>query len=160
MATHPFRPQCVMEQARAELWVIFRPAIQGAPEATKARASVIATEITSAVDAGLCPRCRGPLGDDPVGSSATACRCVPICRRCAEIEPYLTRRFRDAYATLAERIGAVDDPASSLTHWPVTGEEGGNEKGVEELLREVLGLTSAEVHERRSNLWPPPPKRG
>ena len=42
------------------------------------------------IDHGICPRCAGPLRSfqdyEPVGSRVRACRCIPICAHCGELE--------------------------------------------------------------------------
>jgi hypothetical protein len=50
-----------------------------------------AEEIINDIDAGRCPRCRGPLPtppEFPAGSRITKCRSIPICGACGGDEAY------------------------------------------------------------------------
>ncbi|MDH2392352.1 hypothetical protein QCN29_26955 [Streptomyces sp. HNM0663] len=88
---HPYRPQCVLNSARAILGEVL-----AGPDA-EALAMHIAERVTTAVDSSVCPRCSDPLaiagapeGWRPAGSRATTCRCIPVCETCSSwAEPML-----------------------------------------------------------------------
>ena len=100
---HPFQPECLRVAALAlDL---------GDPD----RESDVFFDLIAAIDAGLCPRCRGPLAPIDVsqppehGSHITECRCVPVCWWCFDHE--------------LEQRNSLKDPAgrrvSSASEWPV-----------------------------------------
>lgn len=90
---HPYRPQCAIAQVHADL--------ADGPADLTARADEFALEaavkISAALDEGMCPRCSGPLTDDPArlpaGSRMTDCRCIPVCAACGQSEPLVGRNW-------------------------------------------------------------------
>ncbi|MFI5684647.1 hypothetical protein [Streptomyces sp. NPDC051636] len=106
---HPYRPQCVIASAREIYTNAFETDLHPAiPEL----AVQCAERITTAIDAGVCPRCSDPLhpnpapdGWQPAGSRATTCRCIPVCETCAGwVEP---------------SIGVL-----AVTGWPTDADDG------------------------------------
>jgi hypothetical protein len=74
---HPFRP----EHLRAAMQARWEPWTDEAEEAV--------ADLVKMTDAGMCPRCSGPLPSPPVypsGSRETDCRCIPICGPCGDHE--------------------------------------------------------------------------
>lgn len=68
------------------------------------------------IEHGWCPRCEDPLPDlpeFPAGSRITACRSIPICRRCGQDEAF---EGMDA----DEGTG---DGISGASYWPIAVEE-------------------------------------
>lgn len=99
---HPYRPQCVIAAAETVYkgWLYdegHNPETLPMLALTQKVALSTAWGITQAIDAGLCPRCSGPLLPDnpgekwkPAGTRVLECRCVPVCETCATwIEPII-----------------------------------------------------------------------
>lgn len=82
VAAHAFRPQCLKAELDRHL------DRHGAVEAGSLAHALAA--LLHDIDHGACPRCQGPLrsfGDEePVGSRVRACRCIPVCGPCGELE--------------------------------------------------------------------------
>ena len=108
-AAHPFRPQCVVDSVLARLTTRLslvehaatNETVNGASSSHQMTVTRDANEaaemVIAALDAGECPRCGGPLPDEPVGSRATSCRCVPVCLMCGGRESYLTPEPQDQH---------------------------------------------------------------
>jgi hypothetical protein len=81
VAAHSFRSQCVRAELERHLDE------HGDDERAVLAHAIVA--LLHDVDHGVCMRCEGPLVSDdgaPVGSRVRACRCIPICARCGELE--------------------------------------------------------------------------
>ena len=82
MGTHDFRPECVRAELERHL------DLQGDVERGVLAHALVA--LLHDIDHGACPRCQGPIrtadGRDPVGSRVRACRCIPICALCGDLE--------------------------------------------------------------------------
>jgi len=78
---HPFRPQCVIE------------ALERDHDLTHDEQVEVAAQMVECIEDGRCPGCgqrNAAFEVDstlmPAGSRATACRCIPICPACGELE--------------------------------------------------------------------------
>lgn len=83
---HPFRPQCLVDAYAAQMldeW-------DGDPVQALKIALEEVPALLALIDVGRCPRCAGTYmkGEIPSGSRVTACRCVPVCRVCGEMETF------------------------------------------------------------------------
>jgi hypothetical protein len=97
---HPFRPQCIITELEDADPDEFLPEFAAISPVDRAHA------MTVGMDHGFCPRCLGPLPEEPIkpaGSRITSCRCVPVCGQCGEDEVLL----------------AMGGTAPSITLWPV-----------------------------------------
>jgi hypothetical protein len=80
-----------------------------------------ADDIVEDIEAGRCPRCRGPLPTMfPAGSRITRCRTIPICFRCGEDESY---EQQDGARGTSWRLSGVSLGLSGASCWPVPVEE-------------------------------------
>jgi hypothetical protein len=82
-----------------------------------------ADQIIEDIEAGRCPRCRGPLPtmpEFPAGSRITRCRSIPICRRCGWDE---VCEQVDAGIDLGLSDDVIGGGLSPAGEWPLLNED-------------------------------------